>query len=110
MPKTKRLSFLKNLAIGAVAFVSGLTGTASGHSGTLMNPVTFGNFLGTDYTMRTRFEQTEAENTHLSKFTTGIAPTSERYNRGNEFWRSYHLLSKDTDSFSYQGNCVLPIP
>jgi len=106
MPKAKKPSFFKKLAIGAVAFASGLAGIASGHSGTLMNPVTFEKFLGTDYTMRSRFEQTEAENTHLTKLTTGIAPTSERYSRGNEFWRSYHFSGEengkevDWDSYS----------
>src|SRR4030042_1341136 len=107
----KKQSFWRNLAIGAVAFVSGLAGVVSGaNSGTLVNPVTAENLLKNDYTMRARAEQTETEDTHLTKVTTGVAPTSEKYNRFNEFWRSYHFIGEQNGKDVQWDNFGLIVP
>ncbi len=107
MIQPPKQSFWKRIAKGAVLFAAGLTGIVNAESGTLMNPVTSENFATTPFSMRARYEHTDAEDTHLNKVTTGISPTSPRYNRGIEFWRSYHYFGEekgkqvDWDSFGF---------
>ncbi len=90
--KPKKQSLWKTLAVGAVATLAAIVGSASGAgSGTLSNPVTAENFLKNNYSVRTKIEHTEGEDEHLTKSTIGIAPVDGKYNRFREIFRSYHF-------------------
>lgn len=93
------MSLCKSVLVSGATVVTGLANLVSGaNSGTLSNPVTIQNALKNDYSLRTRIEQTEAEDTHLTKTTFGMAPWQDGHSRFKEVFRSYHYDGKQNGS------------